>query len=119
MGSSGGDGDEALRTLTYLISLSLMGSHTARHYNKYITIITNHSFFNSFYHLILIISDVRIHSDLNKFVWSNGVKSIAKRIRVKLSRKRNDNEDAKEKLYTLVEHVPGPVKGLETKICED
>ena len=62
---------------------------------------------------------MRIHPALNKYVWSNGVKSIAKRIRVKLSRKRNDDEDAKEKLYTLVEHVPGPVKGLETKICED
>ena len=67
----------------------------------------------------LYISDVRIHPNLNKYVWSNGVKSIAKRIRVRLSRKRNDDEDAKEKLYTLVEHVPGPVKGLETTICED
>jgi large subunit ribosomal protein L31e len=67
----------------------------------------------------LLFSDVRIDAGLNKFVWSTGIKHIAKRIRVKLSRKRNDKEDAKEKLYTLVEHVPGPTKGLETELVED
>ena len=64
-------------------------------------------------------SDVRIDTGLNKFVWSTGVKNVAKRIRVRLSRKRNDDEDAKEKLYTLVSHIPGPVKGLETTTIEE
>ena len=50
--------------------------------------------------------DVRIDSTLNKAVWSRGIKSVPHRIRVRLSRKRNDDEDAKEKLYTLVTYVP-------------
>eukprot|EP00986_Skeletonema_menzelii_P002071 scaffold560_cov139-Skeletonema_menzelii.AAC.4 len=48
--------------------------------------------------------DVRISTDVNKFVWSQGVRNPPKRIRVRLSRKRNEDEDADEKLYTLVEH---------------
>jgi len=50
-------------------------------------------------------SDVRIDTSLNKFVWSQGIKNIPKRIRVRLYRKRNEDEDAKEKLYTLVTFV--------------
>ena len=63
-------------------------------------------------------SDVRIGTDLNKAVWANGVKGTAKRMRLRLSRKRNDNEDAKEKLYTLVDHVNVPNVKLQTEIVE-
>mmetsp|Transcript_28859 Transcript_28859/g.21489 ORF Transcript_28859/g.21489 Transcript_28859/m.21489 type:complete len:119 (+) Transcript_28859:62-418(+) len=51
-------------------------------------------------------SDVRIDTSLNKFIWSQGIKNIPKRIRVRLQRKRNEDEEAKEKLYTLVSVVP-------------
>merc|ERR1711988_807914 len=51
-------------------------------------------------------SDVRIDVKLNKAVWAKGIKSVPYRIRVRLARKRNDDEEAKEKLYTLVTHVP-------------
>ena len=37
-------------------------------------------------------------TSLNKFIWSQGVKNTPKRIRVRLSRKRNEDEDAKEKV---------------------
>merc|ERR1712046_525842 len=47
-------------------------------------------------------SDVRIDVKLNKAVWAKGIKSVPYRIRVRLARKRNDDEEAKEKLYTLV-----------------
>jgi large subunit ribosomal protein L31e len=61
-------------------------------------------------------SDVRIDSDLNKFVWSNGVKNIPVRVRVRLSRKRNEDEDAAEKLYTLVRLVQvSSFKELQTE----
>ena len=50
-------------------------------------------------------SDVRIEVDLNKFIWSQGVKNVPKRLRVRLARRRNEDEEAKEKLYTLVSHV--------------
>merc|ERR1712224_520344 len=43
-------------------------------------------------------SDVRLDVKLNKYV--------PHRVRVRLARKRNDDEDAKEKLFTLVTHVP-------------
>jgi large subunit ribosomal protein L31e len=72
-------------------------------------------------------SDVRIDPKLNQELWSRGIKSVPHRIRVKLERayrdfgrgrslklifllailpgKRNDEENAKEKLYTYVSHI--------------
>merc|ERR1712188_166288 len=50
-------------------------------------------------------SDVRVHPQLNKAVWCKGVKNVPHRIRVRCERRRNDDEDAKEKLYTIVTHV--------------
>ena len=65
-------------------------------------------------------SDVRLAPELNKAIWDKGVKSVPHRIRVKLARKRNDAEDAKEKLYTLVEHVTvTSFKGLQTETVEE
>ncbi|KAJ3415841.1 60S ribosomal protein L31 [Chytridiales sp. JEL 0842] len=65
-------------------------------------------------------SDVRLDPSLNNYVWKRGVKSVPHRIRVRLSRKRNDDEDAKEKLYTLVTPVPvASFKGLQTQTVED
>ena len=60
--------------------------------------------------------DVRIDTDVNKFVWAQGVRNPPKRIRVRLSRKRNEDEDAEEKLYTLVQLVKvSTFKGLSTE----
>jgi large subunit ribosomal protein L31e len=50
-------------------------------------------------------SDVRLDPSLNNAVWKRGIKSVPHRIRVRLARRRNDAEDAKEKLYTLVTPV--------------
>lgn len=64
--------------------------------------------------------DVRLDPSLNKAVWSKGIKNVPHRIRVRLSRRRNDTEGAKEKLYTYVTHVPiTSFKGLETQTIED
>lgn len=49
--------------------------------------------------------DVRVDTKLNKFLWSQGIKAVPGRVRVRLSRKRNDDEEATEKLYTLCTHV--------------
>mmetsp|Transcript_11516 Transcript_11516/g.29021 ORF Transcript_11516/g.29021 Transcript_11516/m.29021 type:complete len:121 (-) Transcript_11516:88-450(-) len=60
-------------------------------------------------------TDVRIDTKLNKSVWSNGVRNVPFRVRVRLARKRNEDEDAKEKFYTLVTPVDvASVKGLQT-----
>merc|ERR1711871_204763 len=50
-------------------------------------------------------ADVRMDVRLNKFVWSKGIKNVPNRVRVRLSRKRNDDEEAKEKLYPLVQVI--------------
>jgi hypothetical protein len=46
----------------------------------------------------LLCSDVRIDTTLNKAIWAHGVKNVPKRFRIRLSRKRNEDEDAKEKV---------------------
>merc|ERR1719436_477923 len=47
--------------------------------------------------------DVRIDTKLNKFIWHKGIRNVPFRVRVRLSRKRNEEEDAKESMYTLVQ----------------
>jgi large subunit ribosomal protein L31e len=51
-------------------------------------------------------NDVRVDAHLNKFLWSHGVRNVPYRVRVRLARKRNDDEEAAEKLYTYVTYVP-------------
>ena len=70
-------------------------------------------------------SDVRIDPKLNQALWAQGIKTVPHRIRIKLERewwsrigyvigelmlldtgKRNDEENAKEKLFTYASHVP-------------
>merc|ERR1719313_2536538 len=61
--------------------------------------------------------DVRVDTKLNKFLWSQGIKAVPGRVRVRMARKRNDDEEATEKLYTLCTHVPverHQYKGLQT-----
>merc|ERR1712080_337827 len=64
--------------------------------------------------------DVCVHPQLNKAVWGKGVKNVPHRIRVRCERRRNDDEDAKEKLYTIVTHLPvdttAPKKGFRNQI---
>merc|ERR1712127_656126 len=50
--------------------------------------------------------DVRIDTRLNKHLWAKGVSHVPFRLRVRLSRKRNEDEDSTHKLYTLVTYVP-------------
>lgn len=64
--------------------------------------------------------DVRIDTRLNKFIWTNGIKNVPYRVRVRLSRKRNDDEESVHKLYTLVQHVPvASFKGLQTENVDE
>ena len=49
---------------------------------------------------------MRVDTKLNKFLWSQGIKAVPGRVRVRLARKRNDDEEAAEKLYTLCTHIP-------------
>ncbi|EDW60472.1 60S ribosomal protein L31 [Drosophila novamexicana] len=64
-------------------------------------------------------NDVRIDTRLNKHIWSKGIRSTPFRVRVRLARRRNDDEDSPNKLYTLVTYVPVPTfKNLQTENVE-
>merc|ERR1712124_164415 len=64
-------------------------------------------------------TDVRIDTRLNKHLWSQGVKNVPFRVRVRLARLRNEDEDSVNKLYTLVTHVNvATFKGLQTENVE-
>jgi large subunit ribosomal protein L31e len=65
--------------------------------------------------------DVRIDTDLNKFIWSKGVRNVPFRVRVTLSRQRGEEEDdAEKRMYTLVELKDVPsFKGLQTQVVAD
>ena len=66
--------------------------------------------------------DVRLDPQLNKKVWESGIKGVPYRLRVRISRKRNDEEGAKEKLYSYVQAVnvkEREAKGLTTVVVED
>mmetsp|Transcript_283 Transcript_283/g.203 ORF Transcript_283/g.203 Transcript_283/m.203 type:complete len:120 (+) Transcript_283:103-462(+) len=64
--------------------------------------------------------DVRVDTKLNKFIWSQGIRNVPTRVRVRLSRKRNEDEEAKEKVFTLIQHIPvESFKNLQTETVRD
>ena len=54
---------------------------------------------------------------MNKEVWKQGIKGVPYRLRIRISRKRNDEEGAKERLFSYVQavNVKNP-KGLHTTV---
>merc|ERR1712003_220033 len=70
-----------------------------------------------FAQLMMRTPDVRIDQGLNKFMWSKGIRNVPYRVRVKIQQKRQEDEEATDKFYTLVTHEPVPdhgYKGLTT-----
>ncbi|MCL4125692.1 UNVERIFIED_CONTAM: hypothetical protein GTU68_056034, partial [Idotea baltica] len=50
--------------------------------------------------------DVRIDPKLNQFVWNQGIRNLPRRVRVRISRKRNEEESKSgTEWYSLVQHV--------------
>lgn len=65
-------------------------------------------------------TDVRLDPQLNKKVWEAGIKGVPYRLRIRISRKRNDEEGASERLYSYVQAVNvKSAKGLQTVLVED
>uniref|UniRef100_A0A6U2PPT8 60S ribosomal protein L31 n=1 Tax=Leptocylindrus danicus TaxID=163516 RepID=A0A6U2PPT8_9STRA len=63
--------------------------------------------------------DVRIDTKLNKHIWSRGIRNPPKRIRVRLSRRRNEDDDGEGSLYTLAQLVEvDSFKGLQTETVD-
>ncbi|CAH2355258.1 60S ribosomal protein L31-A [[Candida] railenensis] len=65
-------------------------------------------------------TDVRLDPKLNVELWKRGVQGVQYRLRVRISRKRNDEENAKEKLFAYVEPVNvATTKGLHTIVVDE
>jgi large subunit ribosomal protein L31e len=50
----------------------------------------------------MLTKDVRIDATLNQHVWRNGIRNLDRRVEVVMERKKNEDEEAKNKFYTLV-----------------
>ncbi|EEB07654.2 60S ribosomal protein L31 [Schizosaccharomyces japonicus yFS275] len=61
--------------------------------------------------------DVRVDPQLNKEVWKRGIKSVPHRLRLRLSRKRSDEDD--KALYTYVQAVEVANPKMETTVVEE
>ena len=46
--------------------------------------------------------DVRIDPELNKELWRHGVRNTARRVTVSFERKKNEDDEASEQMYTIV-----------------
>lgn len=49
--------------------------------------------------------DVRIDPKLNQFIWNQGVRNLPRRVRVRISRKRTEEEGKGSEWYSLVQHI--------------
>ncbi|EME29733.1 60S ribosomal protein L31e [Galdieria sulphuraria] len=59
--------------------------------------------------------DVRVDTRLNREIWKQGIRNVPFRLRVRLERISNDDEDAPHPFYTVVSFVPvTSFKGLQT-----
>lgn len=64
----------------------------------------------------MLTDDIRIDTEVNQFVWNKGIRNIPRRIRVRLVRRKNEEDEAGNKFYTEVKllHVDD-FKGLMTE----
>merc|ERR1711965_437124 len=47
--------------------------------------------------------DVRVDTQLNRHMWSRGIRNVPRLVRVRISRKKNEEEDAKQPFYSTVQ----------------
>ncbi|GFS43875.1 ribosomal protein L31e family protein [Actinidia rufa] len=70
----------------------------------------------------MVSTNLSLPSHLTRIITQLGIRSVPRRVRVRIARKRNDDEDAKEELYSLVTVAEIPaegLKGLGTKVIEE
>ena len=59
---------------------------------------------------------MHVDPQLNRMVWATGIRNIPRKLRVRITRKRNEDEDSKEKFYSLVQYVEiDGFEGLQTQ----
>ena len=57
-------------------------------------------------------NDARVYVKLNKLICSRGIRSVPRRVHVRIARRRNDEEDAEEELFSLVTVAEVQPEGL-------
>lgn len=50
---------------------------------------------------VMFTKDVRLDPTLNQHLWRNGVRNLDRKVQVVFERKKNEDEDSKNKFYTL------------------
>ena len=61
---------------------------------------------------------MRIETNLNRYIWARGIRNVPRKVRVRVSRKRSEDEDAKEKFYCIVTHIDTPEEGFAGLMTE-
>ncbi len=51
------------------------------------------------------VKDVRMDTELNHYIWNNGIRNLPEKVRIRIAKKKNQDEDAKEAFYCLVQNV--------------
>ena len=68
----------------------------------------------------MLTEDVRIDPEVNRFIWHQGIRNIPRRIRVRLSRRKNEEDESGNKFYTEVKLINVETfKGLVTEKSRD
>ena len=61
-------------------------------------------------------SSVKIDTQLNRYCWSRGIRNVPRLIRIRVSRTKNEDEDAKEKFVSTVQLLEvESFEGLQTE----
>ncbi len=51
------------------------------------------------------VQDIRIDAELNHYIWMNGIRDTPNKVRIRISKKKSQDEDAKEPYFCLVQNV--------------
>lgn len=64
----------------------------------------------------MLTEDVRVDTEVNQYVWHQGIRNIPRRIRVRLVRRKNEEDEVGNKFYTEVKLLSvDDFKGLLTE----
>ena len=51
------------------------------------------------------VKDIRVDAELNHYIWKNGIRDVPNKVRVRISKKKSQDEDAQEPFFCLVQNV--------------
>lgn len=63
--------------------------------------------------------DVRLDVGLNKAVWAQGIRNVPIKLRVSISRRRAEDDDAKEDFYSYVALADDPETKKGTVVVDE